>query len=139
MQREPFTSPRMYVALGAFLGADAAFHALSVKFIVDGLDKVHFPHRYRWIFAPIKASAAVGLLSVTRHPGLARLTTAMLTLYFTLAVGSHVRARDLSVNAAAATAFLATFATMAAKGPRSAPAGPVTEVPSDGLVAIHRV
>jgi hypothetical protein len=37
-------------------------------------------------------------LSITRRPALARLTTAMLTLYFVLAVGFHVKARDMSLQ-----------------------------------------
>jgi hypothetical protein len=48
---------------------------------------------------------------------LARLTTAMLTLYFVLAVGAHIRARDKVVNALPAASLLATFAVMTAKGP----------------------
>jgi hypothetical protein len=41
----------------------------------------------------------------------------MLTLYFTLAVGAHIRARDKVVNALPAAMFLATFAAMTLKGP----------------------
>jgi hypothetical protein len=48
---------------------------------------------------------------------LARLTTAMLTLYFALAVGAHLRARDRIVNAVPAASFLATYALLTAKGP----------------------
>jgi hypothetical protein len=116
MERNTLTSTGMYRALAAFFAADAALHALSPPFVTEGLDKVHFPLRYRWIFAPIKAAASIGLLSVTRYPALARLTTVMLTVYFALALASHVRARDLSINAVAATGFLATFAVMAAMG-----------------------
>ena len=42
----------------------------------------------------------------------------MLTLYFTLAVGAHIRARDKIVNIIPAASFLVTFALMTAKGPR---------------------
>lgn len=118
MKQNPLTSPRAYAALGAFMAADAVLYAIPMKFVTDGLDKVQFPREYRWIFPPIKAASAVGLLSVTRIPWLARLTTAMLTLYFLLAVGSHARARDLGGSAGAATTFLAIFATMTASGPR---------------------
>lgn len=112
------TSKRTYQALGALMAADAVFYAIPLKFVTEGLDKVDFPREYRWIFPPIKAASAVGLMSVTRFPGLARLTTAMLTLYFCLAVGSHIRSRDLGGSAGAATTFLAAFATMTALGPR---------------------
>lgn len=91
------TSPQMYTALGALMAFDAVIYAIPVPFVTRGLDAVNFPRRYRWIFPPIKAASAVGLLSVHRFPALARLTTAMLTLYFTLAVGFHIRARDLGV------------------------------------------
>jgi len=49
----------------------------------------------------------------------ARLTTAMLTLYFVLAVGAHVRVRDKVVNALPAAALLTTFAVMTVKGTES--------------------
>lgn len=112
------TSPKTYYATGAFMAFDAVICAIPLPLVTEGLDAVNFPRRYRWIFPPIKTAAAIGLFSVTRFPALARLTTVMLTIYFTLAVGSHIRARDLSRGAVAATTFLATFAAMAAKGPQ---------------------
>lgn len=117
MKSNPITSPRTYAALGAVMALDVVLYAIPVPFVTKGLDAVHFPRRHRWIFPPIKAAAAIGLFSVTRFPGLARLTTAMLTIYFTLAVGFHIRSRDLGSSAAAATTFLATFAAMTAMGP----------------------
>jgi hypothetical protein len=45
----------------------------------------------------------------------------MLTVYFVLAVGFHVKARDLSVAAVGAAANAALFAALAAKGPDLAP------------------
>jgi hypothetical protein len=57
------------------------------------------------------------LLSVSQFPALARLTTAMLTLYFVFAVGAHIRARDKVVNALPAASLLATFAVMTVQGP----------------------
>ncbi len=59
----------------------------------------------------------IGLLSASRIPALARLTTAMLTLYFALAVGAHLRAHDRIVNAVPAASLLATYAVLTAKGP----------------------
>ena len=81
------------------------------------LDDLGVPESVRPVLPVVKAAAAVGLLSVTWFPALARLTTAMLTLYFVLAVGAHVRARDKIVNAVPAASFLATFAVMTVKGP----------------------
>ncbi|MCV7370795.1 hypothetical protein CRI77_19640 [Mycolicibacterium duvalii] len=114
---EVLKSGRTYAGLGWFMAFDAAIYAVPLPFVTEGLDKVEFPARYRWIFPPIKAAAAVGLLSARRFPALGRLTTAMLTLYFALAVGSHIRARDISSSMGAAGTFLGIFATMTALGP----------------------
>jgi hypothetical protein len=99
------------------MAASAVADAIPLALVTQTLDTVGFPERYRWILAPIKAAAAVGLFSVRWFPGLARLTTAMLTLYFVLAVGSHLRVRDLSAGAASAATMAAIFAAMTAKGP----------------------
>jgi hypothetical protein len=96
---------------------DAVACAAQVPPIKKSLDSVGCPDSVRRVLPPIKAAAAVGLLSVRWFPGLARLTTAMLTLYFALAVGAHVRSRDKVVNALPAAAFLATFAAMTVTGP----------------------
>jgi hypothetical protein len=42
----------------------------------------------------------------------------MLTLYFILAVGAHIRVRDKVVNTLPAVSFLVLVAAMTAKGPR---------------------
>ena len=110
-------SRRTYTALGAFMAFDALISAIPIRFITEGLDKVEFPTRYRWIFPPIKAASAVGLLAVRRYPALGRLTTAMLTLYVALAVGPHIRARDIGSSMVAAGTFLVIFATMTRLGP----------------------
>ncbi|ORB43765.1 hypothetical protein BST41_04495 [Mycolicibacterium porcinum] len=110
-------SGRAYTGLGWFMAFDAVIYAIPLPLVTEGLDKVEFPQRYRWIFPPIKAAAALGLLAARRFPALGRLTTAMLTLYFALAVGSHVRARDFSSSIGAAGFFLAIFGTMTALGP----------------------
>ena len=111
------TSPKAYVALGLFHAGDAVACAIPLAPIKKVLDDVGVPESVRPVFPVVKAAAAVGLLSVTRFPALARLTTAMLTLYFILAVGAHVRALDKIANIIPAAAFLATFAVMTVKGP----------------------
>jgi len=111
------TSPKTYAALAAFHAADAVACGVQVAPIKKVLDDLGVPEGLRPVFPVVKAAAAVGLLSVSWFPALARLTTAMLTLYFVLAVGAHVRARDKIVNVLPAAAFLATFAVMTAKGP----------------------
>jgi hypothetical protein len=114
-------SPRTYDALGAYMAVSAVGDYKLVPIVRQTLEAVRFPRRFWWIIAPIKAAAAIGLFSARWSPGLARLTTAMLTLYFVLAVGSHAKARDVSVSAAAAAASAALFATVTAKGSAVSP------------------
>ena len=111
------TSPKTYAALAAFQAVDAVACGVQVAPIKKVLDNLGVPDDIRPVLPVVKAAAAVGLLSVTRFPALARLTTAMLTLYFVLAVGAHIRVRDKLVNTLPAASFLATFAVMTAKGP----------------------
>lgn len=111
------TAQNTYVALAAFQAGDAVACAIPVQPIKKILDDLGIPEGIRWVIPVAKAAAAIGLLSVLRFPALARLTTAMLTVYFVLAVGAHVRARDRFYNALPAASFLVTFAVMTAKGP----------------------
>jgi hypothetical protein len=111
------TSPKTYAALAAFQAGDAVACAIPVPYIAKALDTLEVPANIRWILPMVKAAAAVGLLSVTRVPALARLTTAMLTVYFALAVGAHIRVRDRAANVIPAASFLVTFAAMTLKGP----------------------
>ena len=111
------TSPKTYVALAAFQAGDAVACAIPVAPIAKTLDNLGVPQNVRPVMPVVKAAAAIGLLSVRWFPGLARLTTAMLTLYFVVAVVAHIRARDKVVNTLPAASFLVTFAAMTAKGP----------------------
>lgn len=111
------TSPKAYTALGAFHAVDAVLCGVQVAPIKKVLDDVGLPENVRPVLPAVKAAAAVGLLSVNRFPTLARLTTAMLTVYFVLAVGAHVRVRDKVVNGLPAALFLALVAAMTIKGP----------------------
>lgn len=111
------TSPKTYAALAAFHAVDAVACGVQVAPIKKVLDELGVPDEVRRVLPVVKAAAAVGLLSVTRFPALARLTTAMLTLYFVVALGAHIRARDKVVNTLPAASFLATFAAMTVQGP----------------------
>jgi DoxX-like family len=111
------TSPKTYAGLAAFQAADAVACAIPLPVIAKTLDALGVPQNVRWVLPASKAASVVGLLSASRIPALARLTTAMLTLYFVLAVGAHVRAHDRIVNAVPAASFLATYALLTAKGP----------------------
>jgi hypothetical protein len=114
---ETMTSLKTYTGLAVFQAVDAVACAAQVPPIKKSLDSVGCPDNVRRALPAVKGAAAIGLLSVRWFPGLARLTTAMLTLYFALAVGAHVRVRDKAVNALPAAALLTTFAVMTVKGP----------------------
>ena len=111
------TSPKTYAGLAAFQAADAVACAIPVAPIAKALDNLGVPQNIRWLLPASKAASVIGLLSASKIPALARLTTAMLTLYFALAVGAHLRARDRIVNALPAASFLATYALLTARGP----------------------
>ncbi|MGB7144169.1 DoxX family protein [Mycobacterium sp.] len=111
------TSPKTYAALAAFQAVDAVACAIPVPPIAKTLDNLGIPQEIRWLLPASKAASVIGLLSVSRIPALARLTTAMLTVYFVLAVGAHIHARDRIVNALPAATFLATYAALTLKGP----------------------
>lgn len=111
------TSPKTYAALAAFQAADAVACGIPIPPIAKILDNLGIPQDIRWILPASKAASAIGLLSASRIPALARLTTAMLTVYFVLAVGAHIRVRDRVVNAIPAASFLATYAALTLKGP----------------------
>lgn len=114
------TSNKTYAALAAFQAADAVACGIPVPYIEKSLDTLGVPQNIRWVLPTAKAASVIGLLSASRVPALARLTTAMLTLYFALAVGGHVRVRDKVVNTIPAGFFLLLFAVMTVKGPDSA-------------------
>jgi DoxX-like family len=111
------TSQKTYVGLAAFQAIDAVACAVQVAPVKKTLDDIGVPDNIRPVLPVVKVAAAVGLLSIIRFPALARLTTAMLTLYFVLAVGAHVRVRDKVVNGLPAAMFLVLFAAMTVKGP----------------------
>lgn len=111
------TSPRVFQVLAAMQAADAVGTAIPIPYIGACLDDVRFPRDRRWILVSAKTASALGLASVSRLPALARLTTFMLTVYFVLAVGYHVRANDLGRNALSAASLLATYAALTVTGP----------------------
>jgi hypothetical protein len=111
------TSPKTYAALAALQAADAAACAIPLSVITKALDQLGVPLNIRWIFPVAKAASVIGLLSASKIPVLARLTTAMLTVYFVLAVGAHIRVRDRAVNIIPAATFLTTYAVLTIKGP----------------------
>jgi hypothetical protein len=90
---------------------------IPVAYIEKSFDTLEVPQRIRWVFPTVKAASAVGLLAAGRFPALARLTTFMLTIYFVLAVGAHIRVKDTVIGTVPAAGFLALCAAMTARGP----------------------
>lgn len=115
------TSKRTYAVLAAVQTADAAACVGPIPPIKKTFDDVGLAEELRPLIPVVKAASAIGLLSVFRWPALARFTTFMLTVYFVLAVGSHVRARDWSPSLVAASSFLALFGAMTVRGPDVTP------------------
>ncbi|MGH3956022.1 DoxX family protein [Mycobacteroides salmoniphilum] len=116
MSNDAFVSSRVLALLGSFQAVDAALCIQPVPYVAKCLDDVRYPKQNRWIFAPIKAASAMGLIGGIRFPGLAKLTLVMLTVYFSLAVGAHLRVRDIGLNVMSASTLLATYGVLAARG-----------------------
>lgn len=110
-------SRRTYAALAAMQAGDAVACIGPIPPVRAALDAVGLPENVRPVLPVVKAASAVGLLSVYRIPALARLTTFMLTVYFSLAVGAHIRAKDWSPGLVAASSLLAVFSAMTVQGP----------------------
>ncbi len=111
------TSPKAYAVLAAIQVGDAVACAVPIAPIEKAFDDVGLAPELRPIIPYVKVASAIGLLSVFRFPALARLTTFMLTVYFVLAVGFHIRAKDWSPGLVAASSFLALYGAMTVKGP----------------------
>lgn len=108
----------MYRLAAAGQSTDGILCLGPIPYIARCLDDVNFPMEHRWVFPVVKFASAAGLASASRYPALARFTAVMLTVYFCLAVGMHVRARDLRLNFAAASSLLVFYGILAATGPK---------------------
>ncbi|OHT87768.1 DoxX family protein [Mycobacteroides saopaulense] len=116
-------NPKVLATLAAMQAADAAVCIGPIGPVKASLEKVGLPQRIWWVLPVVKSASAVGLAGGIRWPALGRLTAFMLTVYFTLAVGAHLRAHDKMVNAVPAASMLALFATLAGKGFEQSGAG----------------
>ena len=106
---------RTLTAMAAVQAVDAAISVQPIPPIAKALDAVDFPQEGRWVFPVVKGASVVGLLGGIRFPWLAKLTLVLLTIYFTLAVGAHVKARDFGRNAAGASGLLVLYGALAAR------------------------
>ena len=86
------------VVLAAIQLVDAAISVKPIAPVAECFADVGFPRRFWWVFTPIKLIAAVGLLAGVWVPEIGLAACLGLVLYFLLAIGAHVRARDFGRN-----------------------------------------
>ena len=87
----------LYVLAAIQLG-DAVVSFKPMTFVAECFDDVNFPRQYWWVVTPIKGTAAIGLLVGVWVPEIGLAACLGLVLYFVLAIGAHVRARDFGRN-----------------------------------------
>jgi len=83
------------VVLAVIQLADGLMCLRPVEFVARCLTNVCFPRRYWVVLSPLKFAAALGLVAGIWIPWLGLVTTIALVLYFLIAIGMHVAARDL--------------------------------------------
>ncbi len=84
--------------LAAIQLVDAAACVKPIVPVAQCFDDVGFPRRFWWVFTPIKVTAGLGLLAGVWVPEIGLAACLGLVLYFLLAIGAHVRARDFGRN-----------------------------------------
>lgn len=77
---------------------DALMCIKPVSFIAQCFEGVNWPRKYWWMMPPIKFAAAAGLIAGIWISYLGALTCAALVLYFLVAIGMHIVARDFGRN-----------------------------------------
>lgn len=95
------TTPDLWwpvVALAVVCAADAVMCLEPMAFIRACMEDVRFPARWWWTLPVVKSAAAAGLVAGLWVPALGAVTCCALVLYFVLAIGAHIRARDFGRN-----------------------------------------
>jgi hypothetical protein len=86
------------VVLAVISFVDGLLCVKPVPFIAKCFEDVRIPRRYWWLLPPVKFAATAGLVAGIWIPFLGLVTTAALVLYFCVAIGFHIRARDFGRN-----------------------------------------
>lgn len=86
------------VVLAAIQFGDGLLCLKPVAFVEQCFIDVGFPRRFWWVMAPIKFASAAGLVAGIWIPWLGLVTAACLVLFFVIAIGTHIRARDFGRN-----------------------------------------
>ena len=85
--------PVILLALVSF--GDGLMCIRPLPFIAKCFEDVGWPREYWWIMPPIKFAAALGLVAGIWIPVLGLVTASALVVYFVIAIGMHIRARDI--------------------------------------------
>lgn len=97
----PFSTPNPVwpvLVLAVLQFGDGLLCVKPAPFIAECFEAVRWPRRLWWLMPVIKFAAAAGLVAGLWVPYLAAVTCAALILYFVLAIGMHVAARDFGRN-----------------------------------------
>ena len=86
------------IVLAVIQLVDGAISWKPVAFVAKCFEDVRFPRRWWWILSPIKFGAAAGLIAGISIPYLGLVTCVALILYFVVAIGMHIAARDFGRN-----------------------------------------
>ena len=90
----------------ALLLTDLAWNVVVPKDLLAAHDdRIGVPRALRPWLIPIKVAAVLGLLSGKRWPRFGALTGVATVLYFVIATGYHVRAKDSAVGTAPAVIY----------------------------------
>jgi hypothetical protein len=100
--------PALAIILILFQVGDAIACIGPIDVIRKGLDAVNCPPRIRQLLPFVKFDGAIGLTIGLWEPIIGALTIVALVIYFIVAIGFHVRARDAMANTVPAV-VVATF------------------------------
>ena len=84
--------------LAAIQLGDAVVSFKPMTFAAECFEDVNFPRKYWWVVTPIKLASAAGLILGAWIPEIGLAACLGLIVYFLLAIGAHVRARDFGRN-----------------------------------------
>jgi len=97
---------RVVAGLIAVQLGDAVFNTIPTQWLTDDLDHLGIPQDLRVVFPIVKSASALGLLAGLKWPGLGRVTSRAMVLYFILAMGAHARVKDPAWRFVPAAAML---------------------------------
>jgi hypothetical protein len=109
--RWAFRSKSQPDVITALLVADLVWNVVLPKeWLAAHDDRIGIQRELRPWLIPIKSAAVIGLLLGKRWPKFGALTAGATTIYFVVATGYHVRARDSALGTAPAVAYGGTAA-----------------------------